>query len=126
MKKRLIRACALLGMAASMAGCVFVFAGCQTRVVWEKYPETALPIQEVRPVNGVDQVITVGYQMAGGGFCVTARSPLFARESLNGFNAQTYTNGTFSASILRLRLQRRMRRFPRAAQRTPQARLCQK
>ena len=37
--------------------------------------------------------------MAGGGFCVTARSPLFARESLNGFNAQTYTNGTFSASF---------------------------
>lgn len=99
MKRKLIRIVAFIGMAFSMAGCVFMCAGCQTRVTWEKYPETALPIQEVRPVNGVDQVITVGYQMAGGGFCVTARSPLFARESLNGFNAQTYTNGTFSASF---------------------------
>lgn len=99
MKHIILKAMSTLALAAT-SGCVaLVFCGCQTRVTWEKYPETALPIQEVRPVNGVDQVITVGYQMAGGGFCVTARSPLFARESLNGFNAQTYTNGTFSASF---------------------------
>lgn len=99
MKQRIIKsicALALLGI----GGCnMLFFAGCQTRVTWEKYPETAHPIQEVRAVNGVEQVITIGYQITAGGFCVTARSPLFARESLNGFNAQTFTNGTFSASF---------------------------
>ena len=45
MKRKLIRIVALVGMAFSMAGCVFMCAGCQTRVTWEKYPETALPIQ---------------------------------------------------------------------------------
>jgi hypothetical protein len=99
MKQRIIKSICALAM-LGMTGCVaFVFCGCQTRVTWEKNPETAHPIQEVRSVNGVEQVITIGYQITSGGFCVTARSPLFARESLNGFNAQTFTNGTFSASF---------------------------
>lgn len=99
MKNKILKTVCAIALAAT-TGCVaFVFVGCQTRVTWTKHPETALPIQEVRQVNGVDQVITTGYQMAGGGFEVTARSPLFAKEALNGFKAETYTNGTFSASF---------------------------
>ena len=99
MKQKLIKmfcTATLLGF----SGCnVFFLTGCQTRVTWTKHPETVHPIQEVRQVNGVDQVIVVGYQIAAGGFEVTARSPLFAREALNGFKAETYTNGTFSAEF---------------------------
>ena len=99
MKKIIIKSISAILLLA-ICGCVaFVFVGCQTRVTWTKHPETALPIQDVRTVNGVEQVLTVGYQMAGGGFEVTARSPLFAKESLNGFRAETFTNGTFSASF---------------------------
>ncbi|MBO7686542.1 MAG: hypothetical protein J6V72_09170 [Kiritimatiellae bacterium] len=99
MRSKIIKSLFTLAM-LGVGGCVaFVFVGCQTRATWEKYPETALPIQEVRQVNGVDQVITVGYQMVGGGFCVTARSPLFAKEQLSGFKADTYTNGMFSVSV---------------------------
>ena len=98
--KRIVMKVFSVAVLLVIGGCVaLVFVGCQTRVTWEKYPETAHPIQEVRAVNGVEQVITIGYQITAGGFCVTARSPLFARESLNGFNAQTFTNGTFSASF---------------------------
>ena len=97
--KRTIRVISFLALLA-IGGCTaFVFCGCHARVTWTKHPETAMPIQDVRTVNGVDQVITTGYQMAGGGFEVTARSPLFAKEHLNGFKAETYTNGTFSASF---------------------------
>ena len=93
---KIIGTIALLGV----CGCnMLLCTGCQTRVTWEKYPEKALPIYDVRNVNGTNQVIIVGYTTTSGGFCVTARSPLFARESLNGFNAQTFTNGTFSASF---------------------------
>ena len=89
----------MIALLAIAGCCAFVFCGCQTRVTWTKHAETALPIQEVRQVNGVDQVITVGYQMAGGGFEVTARSPLFAKEQLNDFKAEVYTNGAFCASF---------------------------
>lgn len=99
MKQRIIKSICALALAA-VSGCVaLVFVGCQTRVTWEKYPEKAHPIHAVVQTNGVDHVIIVGYQTTSGGFCVTARSPLFARESLKEFNAQTFTNGMFSASI---------------------------
>jgi len=99
MKQRVIKSICALALAA-MTGCVaLVFVGCQHRVTWTKNPDVALPIKEVRQVNGVDKVITIGYQMAGGGFEVTARSPLFAHGTLNAFRAETYTNGTFSASV---------------------------
>ena len=51
-------------------------AGCQTRVTWEKYPEAS-----------------------GGGWYVTARSPLWAKEQLRGFSATVATNGTLSVEI---------------------------
>lgn len=97
--KKIIKAFGTIALLC-MGGCnAIIMCGCQTRVTWEKYPETAHPIQAVRTVNGIDQVIVTGYQMGGGGFCVTARSPLWAKEHLNGFSAQTNTNGTFSASF---------------------------
>ena len=87
-----------LGALAS-AGCVLIVSGCQTRVTWEKNPETALPIQSVVAVNGVEQLATTGYQMAGGGWLVTARSPLWAKEQFSGFNVSVGTNGQFTVSL---------------------------
>lgn len=87
-----------LGALAS-AGCILVVSGCQTRVTWEKNPETALPIQSVVAVNGVEQLATTGYQMAGGGWYVTARSPLWAKEQFSGFNVSVGTNGQFTVSL---------------------------
>ena len=99
MKRKLIHAlCALV--LTTLTGCVaFVFVGCQTRVTWEKNPETALPIQDVKTVNGVEQIVTTGYQMAGGGWYVTARSPLWAKEQFSGFNVSVGTNGQFTVSL---------------------------
>lgn len=56
--------------------CGLALAGCQTRVTWEKYPETQ-----------------------GGGWYVTARSPLFAKEQLRGFSAEVNTNGSLRVEI---------------------------
>jgi hypothetical protein len=99
MKQRIIKSICALTLAAT-TGCVaLVFVGCQTRVTWEKNPETALPIQSVVEVNGVQQIATTGYQMAGGGWLVTARSPLWAKEQFSGFSVSVGTNGAFSVSL---------------------------
>ncbi len=86
-------------MMAFIAGCVALFCGCQTAVEWEKRPETAVPIQKVVEVNGVQQLATVDYRVLGGGFLVTLRSPLWADEALKGFLAETFTNGSFRVAI---------------------------
>ena len=99
MKQRIIKSICALALAAT-SGCVaLVFVGCQTRVTWEKNPETALPIQSVVEVNGVQQLATTGYQMAGGGWLVTARSPLWAKEQFSGFSVSVGTNGVFNVSL---------------------------
>ena len=99
MKQRIIKticALALLGI----GGCnMLFFAGCQTRVTWEKHPETALPIQQVVTVNGVEQLATTGYQLTGGGWYVTARSPLWAKEQFSGFTMSIGTNGAIAVSL---------------------------
>ena len=83
-----------------LGGCVcLVFVGCQTAVEWEKRPETAVPIQKVVEVNGVQRLATVDYLVLGGGFLVTLRSPLWADEALKGFIAETFTNGSFRVAI---------------------------
>lgn len=87
--KKLIIAC----------GIVAALAGCQTRITWEKNPETALPIQSVVTVNGVEQLATTGYQMAGGGWYVTARSPLWAKEQFSGLKVAVDTNGVLSVAL---------------------------
>ena len=99
MKNRIAKAVGALAM-LGMGGCVaLVFIGCQTRVTWEKNPETALPIQSVVEVNGVQQLATTGYQMAGGGWLVTARSPLWAKEQFSGFKVAVGKDGTFDVSL---------------------------
>ena len=99
MKKLILKSICALALIA-MTGCLaLVFVGCQTRVTWEKHPETALPIQQVVEVNGVQQLATTGYQMAGGGWLVTARSPLWAKEQFSGFNVSVGTNGAFNVAL---------------------------
>lgn len=99
MKHRIIKSICALALAAT-SGCVaLVFVGCQTAVEWEKRPETAVPIQKVVEVNGVQQLATVDYLVLGGGFLVTLRSPLWAEEALKGFIAETFTNGSFRVAI---------------------------
>ena len=99
MKHIILKAMSTLAIAAT-SGCVaLVFVGCQTRVTWEKNPETALPIQSVVTVNGVEHLATTGYQMAGGGWLVTARSPLWAKEQFSGFSVSVGTNGAFNVSL---------------------------
>ena len=75
--------------------------GCQTRITAEKQPEQALPIQEVVTVNGQDQVITRGYQIASGGWYATARSPLCATEALDGLELGVHTNGSVTLALNR-------------------------
>lgn len=84
-------------MLTTIAACAAV--GCQTRITWEKNPETALPIQEVVEVNGVQQLATTRYQMAGGGWYVTARSPLWAKEQFSGLNVAVETNGMLTVRL---------------------------
>lgn len=99
MKRKMFRIVALVGMAVSMAGCVFMCAGCQTRITAEKFAEVAHPIQAVVQTNGVDVVITTGYMVTSGGWYATARSPLYAKEELRGLNIGVSTNGTVSLAL---------------------------
>lgn len=79
----------------TLAGCVaLVFIGCQTRLTAEKFPEVAHPIQAKIATNGVDAVITTGYMVTSGGWCATARSPLWADEVMKGLDLGVMTNGT--------------------------------
>lgn len=94
--KKLMMLAALVPL---VGGCILVVSGCQTRITWEKNPETALPIQEVKMVNGVEQLVTTGYQMAGGGWYVTARSPLWAKEQFSGLKVSVDTNGLLSVAL---------------------------
>ena len=99
MKKRIAKALSVIALLA-VGGCVaLVLVGCQSVAEIERLPETALPIQEVRQVNGVEQVVTVKYQMAGGGWRAKVRSPLWAREQIKGFRAEVCTNGMFVLSL---------------------------
>ena len=82
-----------------ISGLVAALAGCQTRVTCERYPDTYLPIEELVEVDGTQRVMTVGWKIACGGWCATARSPLFAKEQFRGFRASVETNGIFSVSL---------------------------
>jgi hypothetical protein len=53
----------------------------------------------VRTVNGVEQLVTTGYQFKSGGWYVTARSPLWAKEQFSGFSLSLGTNGEISVSL---------------------------
>ena len=95
------RVCAGLAILWALCGATLagMLVGCQTRITWEKYPETALPIQEKVMVEGKETLVTTKYQMAGGGWYVTARSPLWAKEQFRGFHLSIGTNGLVSVSV---------------------------
>ena len=99
MKQRIIKSISALALFA-ITGCVaLVFVGCQTRVTWEKHAETALPIYEVREVNGVQQLVIKDYRITSGGWYVTARSPLWAKEQFNGFTVNIASNGVMTVTL---------------------------
>lgn len=74
-----------------------ITTGCQTRVQIERdEPTHILPKQEVCKVNGEDVIITNGYYCPPAHYCVTARSPLWAKESVARFAAAVGDNGTWT------------------------------
>lgn len=76
-------------IAAALAA---ILAGCQTRITAEKHPEQMLPVYAAAPTGSV--LYVAGYQPASGGWCATARSPLWATEALSGLSLGVATNGT--------------------------------
>ena len=88
-----------LMMVALAAGAAAMMTGCQTRITATKNAEVAHPIQEVVKVNGEDQVINRSYQVTSGGWEATARSPLWASETLKGLEIGVTTNGSVTMSI---------------------------
>ena len=99
MKRKILKTLSVFALLI-LGGCVaLVFIGCQTRVTWEKHPETAMPVYDVKEVNGVQQLVIVDYRMIGGGFYVTARSPLFAKERFSKFSVGAETNGAFTVML---------------------------
>ena len=86
MNKLQVLLCAACGAA--------ILSGCQTRITATKNAEVAQPNQEVVKVNGEDQVINKSYQVTSGGWEATARSPLWATETLKGLVLGVETNDT--------------------------------
>ena len=84
-------------MMIALAACAAAMTGCQTRVQIERdEPTKILPKQEVREFNGTNILITTDYFVPPAHYCVTARSPLFAKESVAKFAADVGENGTWS------------------------------
>lgn len=85
-------------MMMMLAACAAaMMTGCQTRVQIERdEPTKILPKQEVREFNGTNVLITTDYFTPAPHYCVTARSPLFAKESVARFAADVGENGTWS------------------------------
>ena len=68
--------------------CAAVFGGgCQTYITAEKRPESILPVSD-------SSGNVTGYIIASGGWTASARSPLWAAESLRGLDIGVGTNGT--------------------------------
>lgn len=85
-------------MMIAVAACAAaVLTGCQTRIQIERdEPTKILPKQDVREVNGTNVLITVDYWCPPAHYCVTARSPLWAKESVAKFAANVGEGGTWS------------------------------
>lgn len=78
----------------AFAALAFSFSGCQTVIKAEKHPEQVLPIEEKVSVNGEERIIVRDYKIASGGWDASARSPLWATESLKGLDIGVQTNST--------------------------------
>lgn len=83
---------ALIALCATVAA----LCGCQTRVTIESDATTPLPIQQLVEENGTNRVITTGYYEGRPHYLITARSPLYAKESVARFAAQVGEKGTWS------------------------------
>ena len=87
---------ATIGASWLLVGAVIaglLVGGCQTRITAEKFAEKVTPIQKVVTVDGKDQVITTHAVVSSGGWYATARSPLWADETLRGLSLGVQTNG---------------------------------
>lgn len=62
-------------------------AGCQTVITAEKYPEQVIPLADGK------------YAIASGGWSASARSPLWATESLRGLDIGVSTNSSVHLRI---------------------------
>ena len=85
-------------MLAALAATFAALCGCQTRVQIESDATTPLPIQALVDDNGTNRVITTGYYEGRPHYCITARSPLFAKESVAKFGATVGEKGTWSVN----------------------------
>ena len=83
---------ALIAGAATLAA----LCGCQTRVTIESDATNPLPIQALVEENGTNRVITTGDYEGRPHYLITARSPLYAKESVARFAAQVGERGTWS------------------------------
>ena len=90
---------AKINLTAVAALAAALLAGCQTRITATKHAEAVHPIQKVVTVNGQEQVIVDRYEISSGGWEATARSPLYAAESLSGLSISVATNGTVSLEL---------------------------
>lgn len=68
--------------------------GCHTVIEAEKNPEQVFPVEEKVTVNGEERVIVSRYFVASGGWEASARSPLWATESLKGLDIGVATNSS--------------------------------
>ena len=87
--KKLIMLAAIAAVAAGMTGC-------QTRITIESDATTPLPIEKQVEDNGTNRVIVTGYYEGRPHYCITARSPLYAEESVARFAANVGEKGTWS------------------------------
>ena len=81
---------------AALAATLAALCGCQTRVTIESDATTPLPIQALVEENGTNRVIITGYYEGRPHYLITARSPLYAKESVARFAAQVGEKGTWS------------------------------
>ena len=95
--EKVVRALVAFNVVLFVLACVIATAGCQTRIQIERdEPSKILPKQEVREFNGTNILITTDYYVPPAHYCVTARSPLYAKESVAKFAANVGENGTWS------------------------------
>ena len=79
-----------------LAALAAALCGCQTRIQIESDATTPLPVQALVVENGTNRVITTGYYEGRPHYCITARSPLYAKESVAKFAANVGAKGTWS------------------------------
>lgn len=82
-----------------VAVALVALAGCQTRITAEKNPEIVLPVYKVANVAGTNTLYVCDYVRASGGWYATARSPIWATESLRGLTIGVQTNGMVSVGL---------------------------